>query len=148
MTHGSQGDGEAGRFGSERGAPSDPRSVLTGIYAAFLLGMGALAVVFYLLGPAAGNALDRSLFRWIWLPAAVVCAVGAGVVRGRASSLTPDPRAIVPAAAVVWSLAEAQALLAAVGFFLTGDLPLLVAGLVLFIFLMARHRPATFLSRS
>ena len=55
---------------------------------------------------------------------------------------------MLPAAVVAWSLAEAQALLAAVGYFLTGDLPLLVAGLVLFTFLMARHRPAAFLARS
>jgi hypothetical protein len=118
------------------------------IYAALVLGVGVLAVVFYVLGPVAGSALDRSLFRWIWLPAAVLCTIGAGIVRGRASSLAPDPRTALPAALVAWSLAEAQALLAAVGFFLTGDLPLLVAGLVLFIFLMARHRPAVFLSRS
>jgi hypothetical protein len=55
---------------------------------------------------------------------------------------------VLPAAVVVWSLAEAQALLAAIGFFLTGDLALLVAGLVLFIFLLTRHRPSTFLAGS
>ena len=148
MTHGNQGDEGGGPSGSQPNATSDPRSVLTTIYAAFVLGVGVLAVVFYVLGPVAGSALDRSLFRWIWLPAAVLCAIGAGMVRGRASSLTPDLRSSLPAALVAWSLAEAQALLAAVGFFLTGDLPLLVAGLVLFIFLMARHRPAVFLSRS
>lgn len=148
MTHGRQGDEGDGPSGSQPNATSDPRSVLTTIYAAFVLGVGVLAVVFYVLGPVAGSALDRSLFRWIWLPAAVLCTIGAGMVRGRASSLTPDLRSSPPAALVAWSLAEAQALLAAVGFFLTGDLPLLVAGLVLFIFLMARHRPGVFLSRS
>ena len=41
--------------------------------------------------------------------------------------------------------AEAQALLAVIGFFLTGDAPLLLAGLVLFVFLLGSHRPAVFL---
>jgi hypothetical protein len=148
LTHGSQGDEGDGPSGSQPNATADPRSVLTTIYAALVLGVGVLAVVFYVLGPVDGSALDRSLFRWIWLPAAVLCTLGAGLVRGRASSLTPDLRSSLPAALVAWSLAEAQALLAAVGFFLTGDLPLLVAGLVLFIFLMARHRPSTFLDGS
>ncbi len=148
MTHGSREDEGDGRSGLQLNATSDPRTLLMTIYAALVLGVGVLAVVFYVLGPVAGSALDRSLFRWIWLPAAVLCTIGAGIVRGRASSLAPDPRTALPAALVAWSLAEAQALLAAVGFFLTGDLPLLVAGLVLFIFLMARHRPAVFLSRS
>jgi hypothetical protein len=40
------------------------------------------------------------------------------------------------------------ALLAAIGFFITGDFPLLVAGLVLFIFLLGRHRPGSFLDRA
>jgi len=152
LTQGRRGDERDGRSGSQPNATSDPCSVLTTIYAAFVLGVAVLAVVFYVLGPVAGSSLDRSIFRWIWLPAAVLCTFGAGIVRGRASavsSATPgDARSVLPAAVVAWSLAEAQALLAAVGFFLTGDLPLLVAGLVLFIFLMARHRPSTFLAGS
>ncbi len=147
MTEGGRGDEGGGRSGSQRNAANDSRTVLTTIYAALVLGVGVLAVVFYVLGPVAGSALDRSLFRWIWLLAAVLCTIGAGIVRGRARSLNADPRSALPAALVAWSLAETQALLAAVGFFLTGDLPLLVAGLVLFIFLMARHRPGVFLSR-
>jgi hypothetical protein len=107
-----------------------------------------LAVIFYVLGPVAGSALDRSLFRWIWLLVAVVCTIGAGIVRGRSSAVSADARSVLPAAVVAWSLAEGQALLAAVGAFLTGDLPLLVAGLLLFIFLMVRHRPSTFLDGS
>jgi FtsH-binding integral membrane protein len=127
---------------------TDPRSVLTTIYTALALGVGVLAVVAYILGPSIGSTFGRSLFRWIWLAAALVCTLGAGVVRGRASSVSPDRCSLLPAAIITWSLAEAQALLAAVGFFLTGDRPLLVAGLALFIFLMARHRPSTFLAGS
>ena len=148
MTQGRRGDERDGRSGSQPNATSDPRSVLTTIYAAFVLGVAVLAVVFYVLGPVAGSALDRSLFRWIWLPAAVLCTVGAGMVRGRSSAVSTDARSVLPAAVVVWSLAEAQALLAAIGFFLTGDLALLVVGLVLFIFLLTRHRPSTFLDGS
>ena len=153
MTQGRRGDERDGRSGSQPNATSDPRSVLTTIYAAFVLGVAVLAVVFYVLGPVAGSALDRSLFRWIWLPAAVLCTIGAGMVHGRASAVltdarSGDARSVLPAALVVWSLAEAQALLAAIGFFLTGDLALLVVGLVLFIFLLTRHRPSTFLDGS
>lgn len=127
---------------------SDPRAVMTAVYYALIAGVAVLAIIFYLLGPAAEGAQDRSLFRWIWLAAALVCTVGAGIVRGRARAVSPDARSVLPAAVVAWSLAEAQVLLAAIGFFITGDLPLLVAGLVLFVFLMARHRPAAFLARS
>jgi cation transport ATPase len=144
----SHGDRPSGRSESQHGMTADPRTVLTIIYAALTAGVGVLAVIFYVLGPVAGSMLDRSAYRWIWLAVAVVCTIGAGVVRGRASSMPPELRSLLPAAVVAWSLAEAQALLAGVGFFLTGDLLLLVAGLVLFIFLMGRHRPTVFLSRS
>lgn len=126
---------------------ADPRRLLTTIYAALAVGVAVLALVFYLVGPVSQGAMDRSLFRWIWLAAAAFCTIGAGVVRGRSREVAADPRSVVPAAVIVWSLAEAQALLAAIGFFLTGDLPLLVAGLVLFIFLLGRHRPGAFLDR-
>lgn len=148
MTERSPGDEGPGRSDPQRGETSDPRTVLTSIYAALIGGVVVLALIFYVLGPAAGSTLDRSVIRWVWLAAAAVCTIGAGVVRGRASFISQDARSVLPAAVVAWSLAEAQALLAAVGFFLTGDLPLLVAGLVLFIFLMGRHRPAAFLSPS
>ena len=143
------GNGEAGPGPSNRGGSpgADPRTILTTIYVALALGVAVLAVVFYAIGPASGMA-GRPLFRWMWLSAAVVCTVGAGVLRGRSEAASPDLRSVLPAAVVVWSLAEAQALLAAIGFFLTGDLPLLVAGLVLFVFLMGRHRPGVFLDRT
>ena len=135
--------------GMSRSLPTaDPRAALTVIYVALTLGVGVLAVVFYLVGPVAEGSIDRSLFRWVWLVAAVVCTVGAGIVRGRSEAASEEARSMLPAAVVVWSLAEAQALLAAIGFLLTGDLALLVAGLVLFVFLLSRHRPSTFLGGS
>jgi uncharacterized membrane protein len=140
--------GDGGSRASRSQGAADPGAVLKVIYVALALGVGVLAVVFYLVGPAASSAMDRSLFRWIWLAAAVVCTVGAGIVRGRSSAVSADARSVLPAAVVAWSLAEAQALLAAIGFFLTGDLALLVAGLVLFVFLFARHRPSVFLGGS
>lgn len=133
--------------GASQGA-QDPGRVLNVVYAALALGVAVLVVVFYLVGPAAGSSVDRSLFRWVWLVVAVVCTVGAGIVHGRSRAMAADGGSVLPAAVVAWSLAEAQALLAAVGFFLTGDLALLVAGLVLFVFLLVRHRPAVFLGRS
>lgn len=126
---------------------ADPRTLLTTIYVALGFAVAALAIVFYAVGPVAQGGMDRSLFRWIWLGAAAVCTIGAGIVRGRAREVSAQPRSVLPAAVIVWSLAEAQALLAAIGYFLTGDLPLLVAGLVLFIFLLGRHRPSAFLDR-
>lgn len=145
MNNESGGEDSSGASGTQ-GAP-DPGRVLHVIYVALAVGVGALALVFYLVGPVAGSS-DRSLFRWIWLVVAVVCTVGAGIVHGRSRAMRADGGSVLPAAVVAWSLAEAQALLAAVGFFLTGDLALLVAGLVLFVFLLARHRPAVFLARS
>jgi hypothetical protein len=127
---------------------ADPRTVLTTIYVALALGVAVLAIVFYAVGPVAEGSVSRPLFRWMWLAAAALCTIGAGIVRGRLSGVVADPRPALPAAIVVWSLAEAQALLAAIGFFITGDFPLLVAGLVLFIFLLGRHRPGSFLDRA
>jgi hypothetical protein len=138
----SRGQGGSGTSRSQGAA--DPGAVLKVIYVALALGVGVLAVVFYLVGPVAHGSIDRSLFRWIWLVVAVVCTIGAGIVRGRSKAVSADGGRVLPAAVVAWSLAEAQALLAAIGFFLTGDLALLVAGLVLFIFLFARHRPSGF----
>ncbi len=146
MKNESSEEGGSGTSRSQRAA--DPGAVLKVIYVALALGVGVLAVVFYLVGPVAQGSIDRSLFRWVWLAAAVVCTVGAGIVRGRSSAVSADARSVLPAAVVAWSLAEAQALLAAIGFFLTGDLALLVAGLVLFIFLLTRHRPSVFLGGS
>jgi len=140
----SESSGEGGSGTSRSQPAADPGAVLKVIYVALALGVGVLALVFYLVGPVAKGSIDRSLFRWVWLPAAVLCTIGAGMVRGRSSAVSTDARSVLPAALVAWSLAEAQALLAAVGFFLAGDLALLVAGLVLFIFLMARHRPSMF----
>ena len=146
MKNESSGEGGSGTSRSQPAA--DPGAVLKVIYVALALGVGVLALVFYLIGPVAEGSIDRSLFRWVWLAAAVVCTVGAGIVRGRSSAVSADARSVLPAAVVVWSLAEAQALLAAIGVFLTGDLALLVVGLVLFIFLLSRHRPSTFLAAS
>jgi hypothetical protein len=139
------GDESSSRARGSR-PPSDLGGVLKIIYVALVLTVGILAVVLYLVGPVTVSPIDRSIFRWIWLSAAVVCTISAGFVRGRSSAVSSDARSVLPAAVVVWSLAEAQALLAAIGFFLTDDLPLLAAGLVLFIFLLARHRPSTFLA--
>jgi len=144
----SESGGEAGSGTSRSQGATDPAGALKIIYAALALGVGVLAVVFYLVGPVAGGSMDRSLFRWIWLGAAVVCTIGAGVVHGRSRAMSADGGSVLPAAVVAWSLAEAQALLGAIGFFLTGDLALLVAGLVLFIFLFARHRPSVFMGAS
>ncbi len=79
--------------------------------------------------------------------------IAVGFIRGRALAVETqvgrtDVRAILPQAVIIWALAEGQALLALVGYFLTGDLPLLVVGLVLFVFLLGRHRPGSFLKRS
>jgi hypothetical protein len=133
--------------GSGGGGAADPRRLLATIYVALAAGVVGIVLVFLLIGPAAGQTVDRSIFRWIWLAAAVVCTLGAGAVRTRAGAVSPDARSVVPAAVVAWSLAEAQALLAGIGYFLTGDLPILTVGLLLFVFLMARHRPAVFLAR-
>jgi hypothetical protein len=143
-----ENSGEGGSGTSRSQGAADPGAVLKVIYVALALGVGVLAVVFYLVGPAASGAMDRSLFRWIWLAVAVVCTIGAGAVHGRSRAMSADGGSVLPAAVVAWSLAEAQALLAAIGFFLTGDLALLVAGLVLFVFLFARHRPSVFLGAS
>jgi len=140
--------GEGGPGASRSQGVADPGVILKVIYVGLALGVGVLAVVFYLVGPVAGGSIDRSLFRWIWLAVAVVCTVGAGIVHGRSRAVSAEGGSVLPAAVVAWSLAEAQALLAAIGFFLTGDLALLVAGLVLFIFLFARHRPSVFLGAS
>ncbi|MEJ2320293.1 MAG: hypothetical protein P8Y21_13250 [Gemmatimonadales bacterium] len=140
--------GEDGSKASGSQGAADPGGVLKVIYVAMALGVGVLAIVFYLIGPVVGGSMDRSVFRWIWLAVAVVCTVGAGIVQGRWRAMSSSGAPVLPAAVVAWSLAEAQALLAAVGFFLTGDLALLVGGLVLFVFLLARHRPAVFLGRS
>lgn len=140
--------GEGGSEASRSQGPADTGGVLKVIYMALALGVGVLALVFYLVGPVASGSMDRSLFRWIWLVAAVVCTIGAGVVHGRSKAMSAAGGSVLPAAVVAWSLAEAQALLAAIGFFLTGDFALLVAGLVLFIFLFARHRPSVFLDAS
>ena len=118
-----------------------------------MLGVTVLAAVFLFLGPVADGGVDRSPFRWIWLAAAVISMIAVGFIRGRALAVETqvgrtDVRAILPQAVIIWALAEGQALLALVGYFLTGDLALLVVGLVLFIFLLGRHRPGSFLKRS
>lgn len=141
--------GQTQASGSARALPTvDSDSVLTTIYVALALGVAVLVIVFYAVGPVAEGTVSRSLFRWIWLAAAALCTIGAGIVRGRLRSVLADPRPVLSAAIVVWSLAEAQALLAAIGFFITGDFLLMVAGLVLFIFLLGRHRPSSFLDRA
>ncbi len=145
--HGNGEVEQAGPSSPREAGTADSRRILTTIYVALALGVAMLAIVFYAVGPAAG-VTGSSLLRWIWLAAAVVCSVGAGFLRGRSRVASSDLRSVLPAAVVAWSLAEAQALLAAIGFFLTGDLLLLAAGLVLFVFLMARHRPGVFLDRS
>ncbi len=138
---------------ASRGPAGDPEKLLKVLYAALALGVAVLVAVFLLLGPTANGAVDRSHFRWIWLAAAVISMIAVGFIRGRALAVETqvgrtDVRAILPQAVIIWALAEGQALLALVGYFLTGDLALLVVGLVLFIFLLGRHRPGSFLKRS
>lgn len=136
-----------------RGPAGDPEKLLRVLYAALVLGVAVLAAVFLLLGPVADAAVDRSVFRWTWLAAAVISMIAVGFIRGRALAVETqvgrtDVRAILPQAVIIWVLAEGQALLALIGYFLAGDLALLVVGLVLFIFLLSRHRPGSFLRRS
>jgi len=138
---------------ASRGPVGDPERLLRVLYAALAVGVAVLAAVFLLLGPVADGGVDRSLFRWIWLAAAVISMVAVGFIRGRALAVETqvgrtDGRAILPQAVIIWALAEGQALLALIGYFLTGDLALLVVGLVLFVFLLGRHRPGAFLKRS
>lgn len=135
------------------GPADDPERLLRVLYAALALGVAVLAAVFLVLGPVADGAVDRSHFRWIWLAAALIGMIAVGFIRGRALAVETrvggtDVGAILPQAVIIWALAEGQALLALVGYFLTGDLALLVVGLVLFVFLLGRHRPASFLKRS
>ncbi len=148
----SAGESQAATHAS-RGPAGDPERLLRVLYAALALGVAVLAAVFLLLGPVANGAVDRSHFRWIWLAAAVISMIAAGFIRGRGLAVEnqvgcTDVRAILPQAVIIWALAEGQALLALVGYFLTGDLALLVVGLVLFIFLLGRHRPGSVLKRS
>ncbi len=148
----SAGESQAATHAS-RGPAGDPERLLRVQNAPMVQSEAGQTALILLLGQVANGAVDGSPFRWIWLAAAVISMIAVGFIRGRALAVETrvdrvDVRAILPQAVVIWALAEGQALLALVGYFLTGDLALLVVGLVLFIFLLGRHRPGSFLKSS
>ena len=109
------------------------------------LGGGVLlfaVIVFAVLGPLEGET-DLGVLRWVWLGIALAAIFVAGLIRGR---LTRDSTAAQAqtVAVTTWGLAEGQALLGLVAYLVAGDSLPAILGLVVGVYLFARHRPATF----
>lgn len=114
------------------------------IHGALLGGVLMLGVVvLFLLRSGDMGSGQSGPFRWVWLSLALVALFAAGLVRGRLRPEAPA-REVQTTAIVIWALAEAQAL-AGISFALvTGDTLLAGGGLVVAMFLLALHRPASF----
>jgi hypothetical protein len=124
--------------------PTAGSQALSAIYAALALGVFLFAaVVLFVLEPGQAS-IDSSLMRIIWLGAAVVATLAAGMVRGRMTGHGMDPDQARTAAIVVWALAEGQALAGIVGTMLTGDRVTAYASLALFVWLWMRYPPRSF----
>jgi hypothetical protein len=124
--------------------PTAGSQALSAIYAALALGVFLFAaVVLFVLEPGQAS-IDASLMRIIWLGAAVVATLAAGMVRGRMTGHGMDPDQARTAAIVVWALAEGQALAGIVGTLLTGDRVTAYASLALFVWLWMRYPPRSF----
>jgi hypothetical protein len=109
------------------------------------LGGGVLlfaVIVFLVIGPLEGET-DLQVLRWVWLGLALTAIFAAGLIRGR---LTRDATAAQAqtVAVTTWGLAEGQALLGLVAYLVAGDSLPAILGLVVAVYLFARHRPATF----
>lgn len=128
-----------------RGQPSDSGvQSLNAIYAALALGVFLFAaIVLFVLEPGQ-SSLDSNVMRLVWLGAAVVATLAAGMVRGRMSGRGMGPDQARTAAIVVWALAEGQALAGIVGTMLTGDRVTAYGSLALFVWLWMRYPPRSF----
>jgi F0F1-type ATP synthase membrane subunit c/vacuolar-type H+-ATPase subunit K len=82
--------------------------------------------------------------RLVWLGAAVLATLAAGIVRGRMTGHGMGSGQARMAAIVVWALAEGQALVGIVGTMLTGDRMTAYASLALFVWLWMRYPPRSF----
>jgi hypothetical protein len=120
------------------------RRVMRLIHGALLGGilMFGVVVLFLLRGGDMGSG-QSGPFRWVWLALALVALFAAGLVRGRLRPEAPA-REVQTTAIVIWALAEAQALAGLSFALVTGDMLLAGGGLVVAMFLLALHRPASF----
>jgi len=126
------------------GDAGDTRRTMRLIHGALLSGILMFgAVVLFLLRSGSMGGLQPGPFRWAWLALALVALFAAGLVRGR---LRPEaaPREVQITAILIWALAEAQALAGLSFALVTGDVVLAGGGLVVAMFLLALHRPASF----
>jgi hypothetical protein len=124
--------------------PAAGSQALSAIYAALALGVFLFAaIVLFVLQPGQAS-IDSNLMRIVWLGAAVLATLAAGIVRGRMTGHGMGPDQARTAAIVVWALAEGQALVGIVGTMLTGDRVTAYASLALFVWLWMRYPPRSF----
>jgi hypothetical protein len=124
--------------------PAADFQALSAIYAALALGVFLFAaIVLFILEPGEAS-IDSNLMRLVWLGAAVLATLAAGIVRGRMTGHGMGSGQARMAAIVVWALAEGQALVGIVGTMLTGDRMTAYASLALFVWLWMRYPPRSF----